>query len=64
MFIDSNAQLDANSIRPQDIVEWFPELEHRDACRVLWEWKARSNGRHSHISKSDVEGLLGDLSII
>lgn len=54
-------RLDGNLISPANVKEWFPQLEHREACRLLWEWKARSNGRHLDVSRADLEALLVDL---
>ncbi|MGB0957602.1 MAG: hypothetical protein ACPGUF_03930 [Litorivicinus sp.] len=60
--LDSNS-MDTNAIRPDDVMEWFPELPHREACRLLWEWKARSNGRHAGVTRGDLASLLGDLRL-
>ena len=63
MYSDSIDRIDGQQVTPGDIMEWFPQLEHREACRLLWAWKARSNGRQSDVSRSDLEGLLGDIEI-
>jgi hypothetical protein len=57
MYAEPVDTIDINQITPKDIQEWFPDIEHRVACRVLWDLKSRSNGRHSTISREEV-GLL------
>lgn len=64
MFNDFNDQINGQQITPADVMEWFPRLEHREACRLLWEWKSRSNGRHVMVSRGDLESLLGDIQVI
>ena len=54
MYAEPVDTIDINRITPKDIQEWFPDLEHRIACRVLWDLKSRSNGRHSTISRVEV----------
>lgn len=62
MYIEHPNRIDGQQITPQDVMNWFPTLEHHEACRLLWEWKARSNGRHLDVSKSDLSGLMADIA--
>ncbi len=64
MYSDLNISMDTNEIRPDHVMLWFPDMAHREACRLLWEWKARSNGRHAGVSRGDLKSLLGDLRLI
>lgn len=64
MLVDMNERIDGNQISPDNVRTWFPQLEHREACRLLWEWKARSNGRQLDVGRSDLQSLLNDLNIV
>lgn len=58
MYAEPVDTIDINRITPKDIQEWFPEIQHRVACAVLWKLKSRSNGRHATISREEVQLLL------
>ncbi len=63
MFKDHNDHIDGQQITPADVMNWFPRLEHREACRLLWEWKSRSNGRNVSVSRGDLESLMDDIQV-